>query len=283
MSGRWVVIGGGNMGGALLRGALAACVWRAESVVVAEPDAGKRETLAALGVGVAADVARAMGHGEVAGVLLAVKPQMFAGGGGVAQQIVAWRASCGSGHAPGPQVVSIMAGVPVAAIARATGCARVIRAMPNLPATLGAGMTALAHGAGLAPADGAAAERLFAAVGRVVWIDELLMDAYTAVAGSGPAYVFALVEALSTAGIACGLDPATADAAARQTVIGAGRLLEASTADAAGLRAGVTSKGGTTEAALAVLKAERWAEALARAVAAAARRGRELGEAARVE
>lgn len=271
MVGKWIVIGGGNMGGALVRGMIAAGVCGAEGVVVAEPDMGKREGLRGLGVRAVGGVGEAAGMiGTGSALLLAVKPQMFAG---VAAELTA---SCGPAVREGCVVVSIMAGVTTGAIAQRTGAMRVVRAMPNLPATVGVGMTAMARGAGASEADGAAAERLFAAVGECVWLDEGLMDAFTGLAGSGPAYVFALCEAMSAAGVRLGMSPADAAAAARQTVIGAARLLEASALSPGELRASVASKGGTTQAALEVLRRGGFEGLMAQAIEAAARRGAEL-------
>ena len=271
MGAKWVVIGGGNMGAALVRGMIAAGVCSADNVVVAEPDDGKREALGGLGVRVVDGVAGAAAMiGSGSALLLAVKPQVFAG---VAAEL---SGSCGPVLGEGCLVVSIMAGVTTGAISRRTGAARVVRAMPNLPATVGAGITALARGAGASDADGAAAERLFAAVGACVWLDEGLMDAFTGLAGSGPAYVFALCEAMAAAGERLGMSAADAAAAARQTVIGAARLLEASAVSPAELRASVTSKGGTTQAALEVLTSGGFDALVAQAIEAAARRGTEL-------
>ena len=153
--------------------------------------------------------------------------------------------------------------------------------MPNTPGAIGRGITVLCAGGKLSAADRALAEELMAALGETLWLrDEALMDAVTAVSGSGPAYVFLMAEALAAAGRAQGLDAATAERLARATVSGAGALIAADARPASELRKEVTSPGGTTEAALNVLMAKDGLEPLMRrAVDAATRRGRELGKA----
>jgi pyrroline-5-carboxylate reductase len=153
--------------------------------------------------------------------------------------------------------------------------------MPNTPGAIGRGITVLYGGAELAQRDRTLAEALMASLGDVLWLgDEALMDAVTAVSGSGPAYVFLMVEVLAEAARAEGLDAATADRLARATVMGAGALLAADSRPAAELRKEVTSPGGTTEAALGVLMApDGLAALMRRAVAAATERGKQLGKA----
>lgn len=176
-------------------------------------------------------------------------------------------------------LVSILAGKTVADLRDRLPRARaVVRAMPNLPASIGRGATGAYASAEVTPDQRGAAEALFSANGAVAWLgDEAQIDAVTAVSGSGPAYVFLLVEALAEAGIAAGLDPAVARTLARATVTGAGALLEASPSEAEELRRDVTSPGGTTAAALDVLMRPDGLAALMReAVAAAKRRAGEL-------
>ncbi len=271
MDTKWLVIGGGNMGAAVVRGAIAAGTWSAGAVVVVEPDAGKRSEFAGLGVRAAGSAAEAAAQaGAFHAVLLAVKPQMFAP---VAADLrAAWHAA----PAHPPLVASIMAGITTASIAAATGGLRVVRVMPNLPATVGAGMAALAAGAGATEADLSTVERVFASVGRTIRVDESLIDPFTGLAGSGPAYVFYLCQALAEAAVRLGLSPDVAALAARQTVIGAGRLLEASPLSPVQLRASVTSKGGTTAAAIAVLDDAHLRAVVARAIHAATARAAEL-------
>jgi pyrroline-5-carboxylate reductase len=179
---------------------------------------------------------------------------------------------------PKTLVVSIMAGRTLRYLEEALPQAAIVRAMPNTPALIGRGITVACRNARVTAAQRAIAHRLLAAAGEVEWIDdETLMDAVTAVSGSGPAYVFLLAEALARAGVAVGLPPALAGKLARATVAGAGELLHRSGLDPATLRANVTSPGGTTAAALDVLMGKHGLEPLlTRAVTAATRRSREL-------
>jgi pyrroline-5-carboxylate reductase len=180
---------------------------------------------------------------------------------------------------PTSVVVSIMAGRTLAFLGRALPReAAIVRAMPNTPAAIGRGITVAVPNAGVTPAQRQLAHSLLAATGAVEWIaDEGLMDAVTAVSGSGPAYVFLLAESLARAGEAAGLPADLAARLARATVAGAGELLHRSPLDASRLRQNVTSPGGTTAAALDVLMASDGIdELMERAVAAAARRSREL-------
>ncbi|MGH7108488.1 MAG: pyrroline-5-carboxylate reductase [Acetobacteraceae bacterium] len=179
--------------------------------------------------------------------------------------------------------LSIMAGRTLASLQARLGpgaghTAAIVRAMPNTPAAIRAGTTVACAGPGVGDARKALCERLLAAVGRVAWVaDESLLDPVTAVSGSGPAYVFLLAELLERAGIEQGLPADLARLLARRTVSGAGALLAASEEDAAALRRAVTSPGGTTERALAVLMDESaWPGTLSRAIAAATHRSREL-------
>ncbi len=205
---------------------------------------------------------------NVAAIVLAVKPQ-------VAPQAIPPLAPLVS---PATLVVSIMAGRTLKFLADALPkpCA-IVRAMPNTPAAIGRGIT-VAVPLHTNDAQRSLADRLLSATGAVEWTDdEALMDAVTAVSGSGPAYVFLLAEALTQAGIAAGLPPELAAKLARETVAGSGELLHRSALDAAVLRENVTSPGGTTAAALAVLMGQGGlAELMERAVAAATARSREL-------
>lgn len=205
-------------------------------------------------------------------VLIAVKPQMMAEAlpriAGFAGQDVL--------------VLTVAAGTTLATYERVFGTAsRIVRAMPNTPAAVGRGITAIIGNRAAAEADLALAEDLLSAVGQVVRLDsEAQMDAVTAVSGSGPAYVFHLIEALAAAGEAEGLPPALAMQLARATVCGAGELAYRAPEEAAQLRINVTSPGGTTAAALAVLMDPDGGlpPLMRRAVKAAADRGRELGK-----
>jgi pyrroline-5-carboxylate reductase len=202
-------------------------------------------------------------------LLLAVKPQDLR----AALAPVAERAR-------GKLVVSIVAGVRIADISRwLGGHDRIVRSMPNTPALIGAGIAGLYAPAGVGAVDRASAEGILRAVGETVWVeDERLLDPVTAVSGSGPAYVFWFIEQLAESGTALGLAPETARKLALQTVLGAAQLAARSAEPPSVLRERVTSKGGTTEAALRVFDEERLAERLRRALEAASRRGTELGD-----
>ena len=267
-------VGCGNMASALIRGGIGAGVLEAGGVVAADPDAGKRAAIGGVGVHAASNACEAVAwleaHEDAPGagqVVLAVKPQMLADAA----------ADLGRALTRRRVVVSILAGTPSGKVRGALGDhAAVVRAMPNTPAGVGRGMSAICVGEGAAEGDMRAAEALLGAVGDVVRIDERLMDAFTAVVGSGPAYVFYLAEAMARAAEDVGFDAETAVRIVRQTVAGAGELLASSGDTPAVLRAAVTSKGGTTAAATAVLDDEQVMDAIVSAIAAARDRGREL-------
>lgn len=178
----------------------------------------------------------------------------------------------------GPRVViSILAGATTQRIAEALAPhARVVRVMPNLAAQVGLGMAAICFGKGVSADDAHVARDLFSAIGRVMEIDESAMDAFTALAGSGPAYLFAFAEALTSAAVEIGFSDHDADAIVRQMLYGAAGVLVASPESAQRLKSSVTSRGGTTEAALRVLEEGRFAEMIAQALKAARDRGRDL-------
>ena len=239
------IIGGGNMGSAIIRGCITAGLIQPGRILVADPDATKHPSLAALGIRTvfaAADlfILRARDFPD-APLLLAVKPQM----------LPPLLAQCPAEFAAFQGLlISILAGTPIAKLQACVGSgARIIRAMPNLPASIGRGTTALA---GTVPAaDLAFTRSLFEATGpTVVEIEERLMDAFTAAAGSGPAYLFYLAEAMQQAAITQGFDAATAASITRSTLLGAAEMLAQSPLDPSTLRQQVTSKGGTTEAAI---------------------------------
>ncbi len=266
---RLLLVGCGKMGGALLRGWLERGL-ELPKVTVVEPVAEARAEVAALGVGALTGLNEIGAAFQPAFVVLAVKPQMMD----------AVLPDCRRFAASGAAFLSIAAGTTLTTIEAALGGeAAVIRVMPNTPAAVGRGMSVLCGNAGVSAAQKAVAGGLMAAVGEVAWIDdEALMDAVTAVSGSGPAYVFLLIETLAEAGVEAGLPRELATQLARATVAGAGELARQSEESAAQLRRNVTSPGGTTAAALEVLMAEGGLpELMKRAVATAARRGRELG------
>ncbi|MBL0927008.1 MAG: pyrroline-5-carboxylate reductase [Phycisphaerales bacterium] len=276
---RTVVFGGGSMGSALVLGGIRSGRTAGSGWLVVEPDQAKHASFVAQRVECVRSVAEAARRGASGDVwLLAVKPQALAG-------LVAEIA--GAGMDCGRLVISILAGTPTARLESLLGPgARVIRAMPNTPAQIGKGITAIALGRLATDEDAAAAIRLFEAVGGVGGgqaaggvvgpIDESLMDAFTAVAGSGPAYVFYLAEAMTEAARALGFDDATAERVVRATIVGAAGLFEGTDAHPGALRAAVTSKGGTTEAACRVLDSAGVQEVFVRALTAARDRGREL-------
>ncbi|PTD96639.1 pyrroline-5-carboxylate reductase [Pseudothauera lacus] len=260
-------LGGGNMAAALI-GGLVDKGFSGEAIEVVDLLAENRERLAArFGVRTAATVGDGLLACEV--IVLAVKPQQM-------RAALAPLAGCLQQQL----VVSIAAGLRVADLERwLGGYRRVVRCMPNTPALIGAGVTGLYAGAAVDEAGRAAADRVLAAVGSTLWIsDEAQMDAVTALSGSGPAYVFHFIEALQAAGRDFGFDEASARQLAVDTVLGAARLAAASPEPASVLRERVTSRGGTTAAALDSLAAAGWHDALVAAVHAAAARGRELGE-----
>ncbi|MCQ8241721.1 pyrroline-5-carboxylate reductase [Acetobacteraceae bacterium KSS12] len=207
-----------------------------------------------------------------AAIVLAVKPQK-------ADAVLPALAPLLGDGAAGPVVLSIMAGRTLAALAaQLPAGSRLVRSMPNTPAAIGRGVTVAVAGAGVDTVQRNLCDRLLRAAGAVEWVEnEALLDAVTAVSGSGPAYVFLLAELLERAGTAQGLPPALARTLARATVSGAGALLDALPDDADALRRAVTSPGGTTEQALSVLMApENWPSAVSDAVRAATERSRAL-------
>lgn len=265
------LVGGGNMARSILMGALDAGVAEPWEVAVADPSAPQRQVLESLGIRCAERAGElAQWINEDTQLMLAVKPQMLGEAATDAEALM------GASRV----VISILAGQPSAKIGAALGRnARVVRAMPNTPARVRRSMTALALGVGADDGDDDLAMRLFEAVGDVVRIDESMMDAYTAVVGSGPAYVFFLAEAMCDAARRLGFDEVTADRIVRNTVRGSGELLcELLDSTPGELREAVTSKGGTTAAAMEILDDARARDALIKAVAAARDRGAELAK-----
>lgn len=277
------------MGGSIIRGAVRGGVLAGPGVIVVDPDQSRHDTFAELG----ATCVTELGHGfDALGsmesdasesttgmVLLAVKPQML---GTVAE------ASDGALHAKPRAVLSILAGAPITRIRAELG-GRVIRLMPNTPSQIGKGITAMcaptsSNGAKdnteqhiPSRAEIASTRRLFESVGTVIDLPESLLDAFTGVAGSGPAYVFLLAEGMLAGALEVGFDRQEAMTLVRATIAGAAGLLESDTeTDAETLRARVTSKGGTTAAATEVLLQRGMPEALRDAIVAARDRGREL-------
>jgi pyrroline-5-carboxylate reductase len=266
IEGTIVLAGAGKMGGAMLAGWLARGL-DASRVAVMEPHPSDEiSALASKGIPLNP---KPKDIGGAAAVVIALKPQMFREAGPGLKPFV--RSST--------LVVSIMAGITIAAIDEVCG-GNVVRAMPNTPAAIGRGITVAVAAGTVSAAQRAVADALLRAIGSVEWTsDETLMDAVTAVSGSGPAYVFLLAEELARAGIEAGLPPGLATRLARETIAGSGELLHRSELDSATLRQNVTSPGGTTAAALDVLMGPDGMQSLlTRAVAAATRRSKELAE-----
>ena len=261
-------IGAGNMAGALIRGLIATDTVPADRIVASDPDRARLDAMKTdLGIRTFERNADALQNADV--VVLATKPQVF-------PQVLA---GLGNALRPGALVVSIAAGISTRIIERALADgARVVRTMPNTPALVGAGATALAGGTHATEDDLAVAEALFESVGLCVRVPEAQIDAVTGLSGSGPAYVFAMIEALRDAGAREGLSEETAQRLAAQTILGAARLLLEGDESPETLRERVTSPGGTTRAGLDALEASGFAETLAGAVRAATRRSNELRE-----
>lgn len=260
-------IGGGNMARSLI-GGLRSSKHPARAIHASDPDPAIRHALHAdFGIVVHEDNAAAAA--AAATWVLAVKPQLMARVCVPLRTLAERQAPC---------VLSVAAGLRCAQLQRWLGpAARIIRSMPNTPALLGCGASGLYASPQASQADRALAERLLGSVGLTRWIeDESLMDAVTALSGSGPAYVFLFTELLARAGQQHGLPAETAEALAVQTVIGAARMLAESGEDAATLRQRVTSPGGTTAAALARLAELGLDRVLFEALAAATERGRAL-------
>lgn len=266
---RIAFIGGGHMATSLV-GGLRARGMPGDAIWVADPMPAQIKRLRRdFDVHGTADNSAAVREADV--VVLSVKPQDMAGvARGVAPELTRGRHT----------VISIAAGIRLADLARWLGAdTPVVRAMPNRPALIGAGVTALCAGPAVDDDGRAAVERVMSAAGATVWLsEESQMDAVTAISGSGPAYFFLLVEALEAAGIELGLAPETARRLAVETARGAGRMAAESVESPALLREQVTSKGGTTAAALAVLERAGVRDTFAAAVTAAARRSAELAD-----
>jgi pyrroline-5-carboxylate reductase len=258
-------LGGGNMAAALIGGLIAKGT-DARSIAVIEVSPAARERLGArYPVHIATAPDAAMQGSEV--LVLAVKPQDA-------------KAALASITVHAQLVISIAAGLTLETLSRwLGGHRRLVRCMPNTPALIGAGITALYALPEVSAEEKAKAQGILAAVGEVVWVaQERLLDPVTAVSASGPAYVFWFIEQLAASGVSLGLTEEVAKKLAMHTVLGAAKLAASSSESPAALRKNVTSKGGTTEAALRVFDEERIAERFGRAVEAASRRAAELGK-----
>jgi len=259
------IIGAGNMAEAIVRGAIEAGMIEPSAVVAADPSAERRNVFASFGVATTQNASEVLAVCDR--LLLAVKPQVF---GEIAPVL---------GHLPNDRVViSIMAGVRHAKLAAATSPNQpVIRVMPNTPLLVGLGMSALSPNDTVTPVQLEWATRLFEAAGKVVVVDESLMDAVTAVSGSGPAYVFYLAEAMTRAADELGLSPEHATLLAQQTLLGAATMMTTTGVEPAELRRRVTSPGGTTQAAIEHLDASGVVQHLVEAIKTAATRSEQLG------
>ncbi len=266
---RVAFIGGGNMASAIIGGLVAHGTLPAHIQVV-EPHAEQRAKLAAqFGVTATAQPDDALSQADL--VVWAVKPQTF--------QAAAGQAKAHTGHA---LHLSVAAGIRSDSIARWLGCERVVRAMPNTPALVGKGMTALFARPAVSPADRQAVQAVLGPTGELMWLDptagESQLDAVTALSGSGPAYVFYFLEAMSAAGVGMGLSSADAHRLAVATFVGASALALASPDAPEVLRARVTSKGGTTHAALSHMEGAHLKQHFMAAMAVARQRAVELGD-----
>ena len=259
------------MGSALLKGWLKTGV---KSISVVEPKPSAELKTLARAKKIALFAAPSQVKTKPSACVVAIKPQVLKGEAGTLANFAA-----PTKQKDGALMISIAAGTSVDALRKAWGQkARIIRAMPNTPGAIGAGISGLYAAKGVTAADRKRATALLSALGATEWVDkEALIDSVTAVSGSGPAYLFLMAEALTEAGVAEGLPRAQAEKFARATVAGAGALLAADEASASALREAVTSPGGTTAAALSVLMADDGLTALIkRAVRAARKRAEEL-------
>jgi pyrroline-5-carboxylate reductase len=267
-------IGGGNMGRALISGLLANR-FHSNQISVVEANAitalKLHEDFGVQGIGALEQMTFDFSKNNV--VVMAIKPQDF----NVAAKGLAAKLKHAS--APVPLVLSIAAGIRLKDMSRWLDHARCVRAMPNTPALIGKGITGLFADTSVNEADRELAKTICNAVGQSIWVsEEKLMDAVTAVSGSGPAYVFAFLEAMQSAGEKLGLDAASARKLAYATLEGATQLAHNSDEHAGVLRERVTSKGGTTAAALEVMKQAGWNEILEKAIDAASQRGKAMGD-----
>jgi pyrroline-5-carboxylate reductase len=266
INGTILLAGAGRMGGAMLNGWLAQGLDPKRLAVIEPSPSPEVGALVAKGVRLNPSPGEAF---AIAALVIAVKPQSFHEAGLALKPFTA----------PSTLAVSIMAGTPIKALEAVCGGA-VVRAMPNTPAAIGRGITVAVAAKNVTAAQRALADTLLSAIGSVEWVsDERLMDAVTAVSGSGPAYVFLLAEELARAGVAAGLPAELATKLARETVAGSGELLHRSDLAAATLRQNVTSPGGTTAAALEILMGKDGLQQLMmRAIAAATARSKELAK-----
>jgi pyrroline-5-carboxylate reductase len=261
-------IGAGNMAGALISGLLSSKTYQADQIMASDIRAERlKELQQEHGIKIASDNSEAVKFGSV--VVLSTKPQNF-------PELLP---EIAPSLKPESLVLSIAAGVPISAIeARFKSGTRVVRAMPNTPALVRTGAAGLAKGTHAIDSDLRDAETVFKSVGTVVSVDESLLDAVTGLSGSGPAYVFAFIEAMRDAGVEVGLKREDAQALVTQTVLGSVKLLMETGKDPATLREAVTSPNGTTFAGLKAMDAGGFKQAVSSAIRSATARSVELGE-----
>ncbi|MBC7456224.1 MAG: pyrroline-5-carboxylate reductase [Massilia sp.] len=270
-------IGGGNMASALI-GGLVGQLTAGANIHVVDPNAEQLARLAAsFGVSTAPQIDAASVASDV--IVLAVKPQQMREVAAVLQVQLAQSGGAGAGGAQ-PLLLSIAAGIRGADLSRwMKGYGAIVRTMPNMPALIGQGITGMVALSGVSPAQKDAADAIMKAVGATVWLDdEALIDPVTAVSGSGPAYVFYFIEAMQQAAQELGLSAEQGQALALATFTGAAQLAAQSPETVSVLRERVTSKGGTTYAALTSMEQSGVKQAIIEAIKAAARRGHEMGE-----
>ena len=275
---RVLIVGGGKMGEAIMAGWLASSTEPADAIAssqveVVEPSVDRRAFLEkTYGVSCVADVREVSERPDV--VVLAVKPQVMSA---VLESVAACDVLAGGQD--GPLFVSIAAGLPTSSIESGLGDgAPVVRVMPNMPLSIGAGASGVCGGACSSSAQVDYVCRLFGCLGRAVVVDEADMDVVCALSGSGPAYVAAMIEALRDAAIAQGLEDGLAEALALQTVLGTARLIDETGMSPAEARESICSPGGTTLAALDALYAAGFTEMFAAGVEAAVKRSKELAQ-----
>lgn len=259
------MVGGGAMGSALLEGIIQAGLFKPDTVFLAETDQAKRESLQKrLGLKLCASFGEMARECQL--IVLAVKPQVLPA---ILQEL-------GPAVTPGHLLISIAAGISLATLKKQVPQGRFVRVMPNTPARIRRGIAAYALGENITSAEAKQVEAIFSCVGRAISVPEHLMDAVTALSGSGPAYVYYLIEALIDAGVLLGLGRDQAQTLAIETFIGAAEMLKQTGEHPAKLRNEVTSPGGTTAAALFELEKAGVSGILMTAVQAAARRSAEL-------
>lgn len=263
---RIAFIGCGNIGEALLKGLLKRGLFKREAIIASEIRGSRRNYIKRIyRIAVTSSNNEAARRSDI--LILAVKPQDIPA---VLKEL-------------GPAIktkliISIAAGISAGFIRKKTAARRIIRVMPNTPALIGCGITAISAASGASPADVKVADKIFSCAGEVVHLKERYLDAVTAVSGSGPAYFFLLMEAMIEVAVSCGLSKDIAKRLVEQTAFGAVNLQHKSRTHPSVLRRKVTSKGGTTEAALRVFKKRRFKKLVEKAIKAAARRSKELSK-----